>query len=348
MIFLMSRIRTGAANRGNKMKKNFPSSIKMSDKFRLSAKYVYLTYSQCPIPKEEMLEFLKTRGELEMWLIGQERHQDGNFHLHALIKFKNKKNLTGCRFFDYKGYHPQFESALRKKGPDDKRKPPEHLQAIEDYITKEDPAPLRNGFMSICVDESKSYGDIIAEATSADELIKGILEEKPRDFMMNLEKIQYAAKHLFPEVINNYRSPYLPEQFPRVPQIMLDWVRDEKIKPERAKALFLIGPSRLGKTAWARSLGRHIFWRGLFNLEKWDESADYIVVDDVEWDFFPNKKQLLTAMGECEVSDKYKSKRTLYNYKPAIICLNQMPDFRQDAEYWRVNAVFVHLTETLF
>lgn len=86
--------------------------------------------------------------------------------------------------------------------------------------------------------------------------------------------------------------------------------------------LLMIGPSRLGKTAWARSLGRHMFHSGLFSLDNWDEGAKYCVFDDIDWDYFPNKKQLLGSQYEFTITDKYRRKRTVKYGKPWIYCMN--------------------------
>jgi len=74
---------------------------------------------------------------------------------------------------------------------------------------------------------------------------------------------------------------------------------------------------------WARSIGRHMYFGGLFNLDKWDSRALYAVFDDIEWKYFPAKKQLLGAQWEFELSDKYRRKKTVHYGLPAIYCMNE-------------------------
>ena len=86
--------------------------------FRFYAKNVFLTYPQCPCPKELLLEKLQSLLELQCKpyyiLVAKERHQDGNPHLHAMVQCTNKIQTTNPRFFDLLDsnghtYHPNIE-----------------------------------------------------------------------------------------------------------------------------------------------------------------------------------------------------------------------------------------------
>ena len=78
----------------------------------------------------------------------------------------------------------------------------------------------------------------------------------------------------------------------------------------------------MGKTMWARSLGKHMYMCNMFSLDKWDSDANYLVLDDIEWKFLPHKKQLLGGQKEFTVTDRYKPKRTVQWGKPCIYCIN--------------------------
>src|SRR5207302_2674129 len=107
-------------------------------------------------------------------------------------------------------------------------------------------------------------------------------------------------------------------------------------------SLLLIGETRTGKTEWARSLGRHIYWNGLHNLAKWDEEAKYIVLDDWVWSFnkgdhvstkISNWKNIIGCQKEFELHDKFLRKRTCYGTKPCIILCNRENDPRIGMDY---------------
>lgn len=136
----------------------------------------------------------------------------------------------------------------------------------------------------------------------------------------------------------------------QLPQAITDWLKNEFTKKKRARCLILVGPSQLGKTSWARSLGPHVFWNGMTAMELWDDKAKYIVYDDIEWKYIPNKKSMLTAMGDTNVTDKYMKKKPIYNNKPAIVCTNDVPEHETKAlaDYWALNSTVVIVDRPLF
>jgi len=80
--------------------------------FRLSAKAVFLTYPQCPVPKEELLTFLVALvPEPEFVLVSHEKHEDGSPHLHALVIFSKKiEKRNANAWFNFGVYHPNIQS----------------------------------------------------------------------------------------------------------------------------------------------------------------------------------------------------------------------------------------------
>jgi len=83
-----------------------------------------------------------------------------------------------------------------------------------------------------------------------------------------------------------------------------------------------VGKSRIGKTEWARSLGKAMYFCGQFNLDDWDESADYIILDDFNIKFFPQWKSFLGGQKQFVLTDKYRKKRTVKWGKPCIWLCN--------------------------
>ena len=43
-------------------------------------------------------------------VVGQEQHQNGELHFHAVIQFERKVDIRNCRHFDYNNVHPSIES----------------------------------------------------------------------------------------------------------------------------------------------------------------------------------------------------------------------------------------------
>lgn len=188
------------------------------------------------------------------------------------------------------------------------------------------------------------------EEPTVDAAMQFLLKADPKHVITHAANIEAGIKR-FRNMTQAYQSPFREADF-NLPGTLVQWVDEELPKTERAKCLVLLGESRLGKTAWARSLGRHMYFRGHFNIDKWDPEAKYIVFDDIPWAFIPQKKSLLTQMGECDITQKYRPVRTINVTMPAIVLANpgDGPDeFMYDPKgtavhplndpYWNDNAV---------
>nr|WAE42754.1 MAG: replication associated protein [Cressdnaviricota sp.] len=167
-----------------------------------------------------------------------------------------------------------------------------------------------------------------------------------RRFMFHFSAIKLCIEWKFPIQPNQYI--YKPEFAWKIPELINQWIRSEFTRKERCKCLIIIGPTRLGKTNWARSLGRHMFWRGQVSYGDWDDAAKYLVIDDIPWKFIPQKKSILTQMGDITLTDKYVKKISVKNNKPAIFLTNEEPDFEEETEYWIANTVMVRITEKMY
>lgn len=174
-------------------------------------------------------------------------------------------------------------------------------------------------------------------------------QDFPRDYVLNYEKLEYFAKQHYKAKVEEYVSKFTSFI---VPQVLRDWVL-ESLDPtaNRPKSLFLVGASRMGKTEWARSLGCHTYFNHMFNLDDWNHAGRYLVIDDIEWKYFPARKALLGAQSTFTMTDKYRKKVTLAWGKPCIyLCNKDMDVFNSCDEYeWlKDNCVYYNLQGKLF
>ena len=51
----------------------------------------FLTYPNCGVSKEDLMEHLKSLGEVDKACVCQELHKDGTPHLHAFVKYQDRK-----------------------------------------------------------------------------------------------------------------------------------------------------------------------------------------------------------------------------------------------------------------
>lgn len=114
----------------------------------------------------------------------------------------------------------------------------------------------------------------------------------------------------------------------------------------------LIGPTRMGKTLWARSLGNHAYFGGLFSLDEDLETVDYAVFDDMMGglEFWHSYKFWLGAQKQFYATDKYKGKKLIKWGRPCIYVSNNDPreDKGADINWLEGNCVFHYVSEPLF
>ena len=92
--------------------------------FRIQTSTLFLTYAQCPLSKEALLEALSEKLLIKEYAIAQELHANGDPHLHAFIKLTNKLNTRDVRFADIGDYHPNITR-------------PRSIKNVIDYIMKD-------------------------------------------------------------------------------------------------------------------------------------------------------------------------------------------------------------------
>lgn len=64
----------------------------------------------------------------------------------------------------------------------------------------------------------------------------------------------------------------------------------------------------------------------MFNIDVWNSDAEYIVIDDIDWEYIPCKKALFGAQLEFTITDKYRKKRRVKWGKPCILLANEDGD----------------------
>lgn len=231
--------------------------------FRFKAKSVFLTYPQCPIPKEHALTLLRTKlGEAEgtHYLIAQETHQDGHFHLHVFIERHTVIDTLNERHFDLEWednviFHPNITAPRNK--PD-----------VIKYITKSDTAPLKWPETWDYEVAPKRKGKW-AEATPL--LLQGqdaktLLKSMPDFVLGNLQKVQQAVTFVanirqqesLPP-LDRFLTWELPADLANEPNIAFQTVWNE-LKDNLAnkgfgrKQLYLHGPTGIGKSTFVLHL----------------------------------------------------------------------------------------------
>ena len=303
----------------------------MPSRFNFNQKSAYLTYPNCSLSKERVKDFFVPFGMKE-YAICKELHQNGEPHIHALIIFDKKFHTRNCRVFDIDGHHPNIQGCRSKN--DTFR----YIRKDGDFITN-------IGF-------KRTYGDLMRENDTGEDFMKAAKREMPRDYVLNHEKLEYFCNKNDRAERELYQPRY--EDFPNELPEMVAWgeMIGEPNLPDRPKTLILCGPSRTGKTEWARAIGRHLYFNGLFNLDDWDEQAEYIIMDDMNIKYLPNYKAWFGAQSQFTLTDKYRKKKTVKWGKPLIWICNDGEDPRKsevvNREWMDENSIFVQVNDKLY
>ena len=179
------------------------------------------------------------------------------------------------------GNHPNIKCVKAGKG---------NLIRVFNYVGKEGDVhgDLALGDLDPKSKRDEIFGGALAKE-SFDDFIATLKEEAPHDIVMGFNNVKAAGEFFFShkeQLDMQSDKVFLDEN---LPQPLIDW-RDTYIRnpnpPDRPKTLIMVGPSRLGKTQWARSLGNVCYWNNMIDLDLLcikDRVAqrDYIVLDDV-------------------------------------------------------------------
>lgn len=115
----------------------------------------------------------------------------------------------------------------------------------------------------------------------------------------------------------------------------------------RKLALVLYGPTRMGKTQYARSLSpRHNYWKNALNLNNYDEGAELHIFDDLR-NFNRLDYKGWMGMDDFTATGKYRREQTIKGGKPVIFCCNRLPKV-DDLDWWLRNTLRVYIDKKLF
>nr|CRI68561.1 Replication protein [Pepper huasteco yellow vein virus] len=336
-------------------------------RFRLNAKSYFLTYPQCSISKEEavaQIQNLWTPVNKKYIKICKESHEDGQRHLHVLIQFEGKYQCTNNRFFDLVSstrsahFHPNIQGG--KSSSDVKTYIDKDGDTVEWGEFQIDGRSARGGQQSA----NDTYAKALNSA-SAEEALQIIKEEQPQHFFLQFHNIVSNANRIFHTPPEPWVPPFQLSSFNNVPEIMTQWVSenvcDAAARPMRPLSLVVEGPSRTGKTLWARSLGPHNYICGHMDLSPkiYSNNAWYNVIDDIPPHYVKHFKEFMGAQRDWQSNCKYGKPIQIKGGIPTIFLCNPGPQSsykeylneeknRSLNDWVQKNAIYVTIEEAIF
>lgn len=220
--------------------------------FRVDTQQLFLTYPQCDVTKEELLEWLKNvlgrfERKIDSYIICRELHKDSKPHLHAYIKLDLKLDIRDVTRFDFKGHHPNIQGVRS-------------VNNVIAYIAKD------KDYISDGVDVQTALIKKLGLNTMA---AMHVFEDKGNLATFARQHLQLAPRYLS-----------LKSNFEALQQDLLAEEKKDSVSKQGTRGVWIYGPPEIRKTAYCRKWCRD---KGLSYYEKdnskwWDGYVDQEVV----------------------------------------------------------------------
>lgn len=256
----------------------------MSSKFRLCSKKFFLTFPQNATAKEVAKDVILASYPATVWfMICQEKHQDGELHLHIGIEFASKLDTRLSSYFDSigGGKHGNYQGMRSVSG-------------TLKYLKKSDPEPLIHGTVPEPNAEGKGSkkGDAIAVLMNEGASLEDVFAQEPGYFLMHKRKIEDLQGWLAVKKMKENLEAF-PGRFVYMGQCLqttaiVEWLNGNLFKdarPFKAPQLYVYGAAGSRKTSLVTMLERwaRVYW--VPNDEEFydfysDTDYDLIVFDE--------------------------------------------------------------------
>lgn len=233
----------------------------------INSKTLFLTYSQ--VNEDGRTHFLSaphnhfdfvstTLGTPSRYRLARESHEDGGYHFHAYLGFETAVRIRSAARLDFGQHHPNIQSVRTGH-----RRTWDYVGKDGDIIYEQGAAPDPTG------GPSGSSGESVwaeaARAESEEEFYSILRNGAPRYYILYHRQLEHYAAKFYAVQPEPYRSPTFTDLTgPRI----AEWKDQATIgfngSGHRRRSLILWGPTRTGKTVWARSLGTFLTLSGGF------------------------------------------------------------------------------------
>lgn len=228
--------------------------------FRVNSQQFFITWPNCPLPKEHILDTFKVGSvPLIAWIVAEELHEDLKPHVHAYFKFERKLNIKSERHFDLEGlegevFHANFagcrsENACKK-----------YCRKDGNYISN----------LTFYVGDVWSDALELAAKGKTQEAIAHVRQYRPRDYTLSKDKIVAVMRHEAGEILKQHKHYYSFDNYSELP----DW--------DHSLTLILVGSAGVGKTELAKLLlPRSLMISHIDRIREYDSTRyDGLIYDD--------------------------------------------------------------------
>jgi len=228
-----------------------------------NGKRFFLTYPQCELVPHILVAFLQFSGPVKSYLVAREKHEDGNYHLHACVEFDTVQRKP-VDWLDCEGHHPNKQD-------------PRNWNACKQYCKKdgefiEGPEErVERTPMEIC----KAYTN----------------QEDWMDYCV-LKRIGFQFATWYWHRSHANLTTILEDEHQGN---VIERLQELKFDPLLHRALLLKGPTGCGKTTWAkRNVPKPcLFVSHIDQLKEFQPGYHVsIIFDDVDFNHYPITSQI--------------------------------------------------------
>lgn len=233
--------------------------------YQINSSKLFLTYPQCNVPKEDVLELLTSLFKPVYYIIAHELHANGDDHIHCYLELDTSFRTRSANFADlvYQGrtYHGNYQGCRSTKNVI------KYCTKAEDYLSN----------MDISNIGKSSRADDFRRLIDGSISISDLIIEKPQ-YLMDCQKLVNSL-NCFKRIKNDTRSP-LPSFIPNPWNLLLSSVISGKKrhfwlysdKPNLGKTYHFAKPLTQSYTGHLQS-GEAPYWniKGCETFIIWDE-----------------------------------------------------------------------------
>lgn len=268
---------------------------------------MFITVPKSTLTRESLYEKLQSLQPEEL-IVAEELHENGEPHLHAVLKMAQRTRFSGSQLTKLIGQKGHYEAARS-------------FNKVKKYVLKEDPKPktskpiAKKEKISAVIANAIMQGKSFQELTDVDPGFCLLHVRTIHEFMREIQKP--AAPQLQPLLLKDFETSKYAA--------VLQWLANNLFKErhQRQPQLFIHGPPACGKTRFAIALQKFARVYTPSYDEEWADDYEDDLFDIVIFDEFKNQRKLLfmnAFIGGQPMKLKRKG-RTAYEKKRAIPCI---------------------------
>lgn len=294
--------------------------------FRFHSKTLFATWPKCSIPEDVVLSNIKERwGDTIEWaVVAQEKHKDGDKHIHAVIKWINRLDIRTFKSFDdICGQHGNYQ-------------PCRNIRNSVIYVTKCDKFVWTGRDPATIIAKKKPLNAEIAERIIKGEGCAKLCFEYP-----GYMSLHYKQLHLFESVVIAEKLRTEVIKFTEVEcnnTLILEWIQSAIYKERgfRAPQIYIWGKPGIGKSRVAQKLGEHCHTYHV-GYEGWwcsyKDTEDLVIFDEFSGQYTPMFMNTFLDGNIHELKRKGMQRMLKKNKVPCMILANSPPDIVYDGQY---------------